>query len=227
MKMNYDRFSGMAAAVGIILIIAIVAWIGVAGPLWRAAWIATPAEWLGFAGNVVGGLFTLTAAIAAWFAVRAQINEQRRSIESQRRDLANSQFSTHMVAMAQCYRAYQNVQEGHLERSVQYSEFAEEVTSPSMLAILVDPLMGDDVGMVAMFMNAMKASASFKAAVNRISDPDGRYELIAGMIYSDLVDSITNRRKVMREKSVDELPSMALIDKTVYEYIRRHGVPPP
>jgi hypothetical protein len=80
--MNFDRYVGMASAVGIVLIWAIVAWIGVAGPIWRAYWTASPEQWLGFAGAIAGALATIVAGGAALFAayktlrpVKDQLNQ--------------------------------------------------------------------------------------------------------------------------------------------------------
>jgi hypothetical protein len=80
--MNFDRYVGMASAVGIVLIWAIVAWIGIAGPIWRAYWTASPEQWLGFAGAIAGALATIAAGAAALFAayktlkpVKDQLNQ--------------------------------------------------------------------------------------------------------------------------------------------------------
>ena len=80
--MNFDRYVGMASAVGIVLIWAIVAWIGIAGPIWRAYWTASPEQWLGFAGAIAGALATIVAGGAALFAayktlkpVKDQLNQ--------------------------------------------------------------------------------------------------------------------------------------------------------
>src|SRR5258708_3533217 len=66
--MKFDRYAGMASAVGILLIWAIIAWIGVAGPIWRARYTATPDQWLGLAGAIFGAMATLLAGGAALFA---------------------------------------------------------------------------------------------------------------------------------------------------------------
>jgi hypothetical protein len=60
-----------------IMIVVMSLWLGVHGPIWRAAWVAQPADWLGFFGGVVGGFMTLSAAGIAWLAVRMQIASDR------------------------------------------------------------------------------------------------------------------------------------------------------
>lgn len=60
------------AALGVILL-----WFGAYGPIWRAGWSAQPADWLGFAGNVVAGLMTLSAAAVAFLAVRMQVRSDQ------------------------------------------------------------------------------------------------------------------------------------------------------
>lgn len=66
--MKFERLCGAATAASLLLIWAIVAWLGFAGPIWRATWSATNGEWLGFAGAVAGALATIAAGAAALFA---------------------------------------------------------------------------------------------------------------------------------------------------------------
>lgn len=49
-RMNFERYAGTASAVGVVLVLTMVGWLGVAGPVWRACWTASPDQWLGFAG---------------------------------------------------------------------------------------------------------------------------------------------------------------------------------
>jgi hypothetical protein len=80
--MYFDRFAGLLAAAFLCLTLAIVAWTGVAGPIWRAHDTASPDQWLGFAGAVLGGFATLFTGGAALFAayktlvpMRDQLNQ--------------------------------------------------------------------------------------------------------------------------------------------------------
>jgi hypothetical protein len=57
----------------LVMLAALLFWFGAYGPIWRASWAAQPADWLGFAGSVIGGLMTFCAAGLAWMAVRMQI----------------------------------------------------------------------------------------------------------------------------------------------------------
>jgi methyl-accepting chemotaxis protein len=66
--MRFDRYAGIVSAVGLVLIWAVVAWLGVAGPIWRAYWTASPEQWLGFAGAIAGAMATLLAGALALFA---------------------------------------------------------------------------------------------------------------------------------------------------------------
>lgn len=79
--MKFERYAGMASAVGIVLILTLIGWLGVAGPVWRAYWTASPDQWLGFAGAVVAGVMTIIAAIVAWFSVQQQIRAQQLASE--------------------------------------------------------------------------------------------------------------------------------------------------
>jgi hypothetical protein len=63
--MNFDRFAGFLAASFICLILAIVAWSGVAGPIWRASSTASSEQWLGFAGTVLGAVLSSSATLLA------------------------------------------------------------------------------------------------------------------------------------------------------------------
>lgn len=71
--MENKDWPGITTAVLILFILTMIVWLGVAGPIWNAAWTASPDQWLGFAGSVLGALVTLLAAIVAWFAVSRQI----------------------------------------------------------------------------------------------------------------------------------------------------------
>ena len=73
--MKFDRYAGMASALSFIFIWAFVAWLGVIGPIWRAYWIASPEQWLGFAGAIVGALATILAGTAALFAAYKSLFE--------------------------------------------------------------------------------------------------------------------------------------------------------
>jgi hypothetical protein len=67
--MNFDRFAGMASAVGIVLILMIVTWLG----LWGPVSIDSIKEWqtlIGFGG-------TLAVGAIAWVNVSRQIQQQR------------------------------------------------------------------------------------------------------------------------------------------------------
>jgi hypothetical protein len=75
--MKFDRYAGLASVVGIVLVWVMIVWLGVGGPIWRAYWTASPEQWLGFAGNVLGGAMTLLAAGSAWFAVQSEISANR------------------------------------------------------------------------------------------------------------------------------------------------------
>ena len=59
------------------MIFVMIVWFGAYGHIWRAAWTAQPADWLGFFGNIIAGFMTLCAAGVAWLAVRMQIGSDR------------------------------------------------------------------------------------------------------------------------------------------------------
>jgi hypothetical protein len=75
--MNFERYAGIASAVGVVLVLTMVGWLGVAGPVWRAYWTASPDQWLGFAGAIGAALITVfgtgLAAVAAWIAIKRQV----------------------------------------------------------------------------------------------------------------------------------------------------------
>ena len=222
--MKFERYAAMAAAVGLVLIFSLIAWLGIAGPIWRASWTATPAEWLGFAGNLVGGLMTILAATVAWFAVQAQIREQRRSVESQRRDMANAKLTEHALAVFDCFAKFLGIfNAGDAERREAYDAFIANTQSREVLALLVDPLMGKDANMVALFINSMKRAAAGKAKIYDRADPDGRYELLATLLYDDLTNNIPERRQVLLKGTVDDLSGLALIDHQRFADIRQTG----
>jgi hypothetical protein len=59
-----------------------VAWLGIAGPIWHASNHASPDAWIGFAGNALGAMVALLAAIvAAYAAYRTELPMQRQLSE--------------------------------------------------------------------------------------------------------------------------------------------------
>jgi hypothetical protein len=75
--MNFDRFCGLLSASMICLILAIASWSGIVGPIWRASYSATPDQWLGFVGSLIGALATLLAAGVALFAAYRTLKPMR------------------------------------------------------------------------------------------------------------------------------------------------------
>lgn len=79
--MNFDRFAGLFAASAICLTLAFAAWTGIVGPIWQAGHTATPDQWLGFLGSVVGALATLVAALIALFAAYKTLKPMRAQLD--------------------------------------------------------------------------------------------------------------------------------------------------
>lgn len=75
--MKFDRFCGLLSAAVICLALAIASWSGVVGPIWKASYSATPDQWLGFVGSLVGALATLLAAGIALFAAYRTLKPMR------------------------------------------------------------------------------------------------------------------------------------------------------
>ncbi|MGY4198948.1 hypothetical protein [Bradyrhizobium sp. USDA 4520] len=75
--MNFDRFCGLLSATVLCLTLAIASWSGIVGPIWRASYSATPDQWLGFAGSLVGAFATLLAAGIALFAAYKTLKPMR------------------------------------------------------------------------------------------------------------------------------------------------------
>jgi hypothetical protein len=76
--MNFDRFAGLFAASAICLTLAIATWTGVFGPIWRATYTATPDQWLGFFGSVIGAVL---AALIALFAAYKTLSPMRAQLD--------------------------------------------------------------------------------------------------------------------------------------------------
>jgi hypothetical protein len=79
--MNFDRFAGIFAASAICLTLAIVSCTGVIGPIWRATNTATPDQWLGFAGAILGAVATPLAAGLALFAAIKTLSPMRAQLD--------------------------------------------------------------------------------------------------------------------------------------------------
>jgi hypothetical protein len=75
--MNFDRYAGMASAVGIVLILTLNGWLGFWGPIWHADWKTQPSDWLGLGGALFGSICTISAGWLAYSAVQTQIRMAR------------------------------------------------------------------------------------------------------------------------------------------------------
>lgn len=75
--MNSNQAPKVIFICTVLILGALLLCFGAYGPIWRAAWTAQPADWLGFAGSVLGGLMTFCAAGLAWMAVRMQIRSDQ------------------------------------------------------------------------------------------------------------------------------------------------------
>jgi len=222
----FDRYAGMASAVGAVLIMTMVAWLGIAGPIWRAYWSATPDQWLSFAGSVLGGFMTLTAAIVAWFAVQAQIGEQRRSIEMQRRDAAESSLTQHAAAIFSAHNEYGQIPLVSIEdRFDQYKEFEAVRCSAPVISTMIDPLIGKDHEAIALLMKAMHNDAL--SNIQKPGDGHLRHEkMIIPILYDDVHRMIGERRRIMRRGSVDDLTNIRVIKVEKYRRAIVDGKPP-
>jgi hypothetical protein len=85
--MNFDRFCGMASAAVILLILALNAWLGLFGPVWKAAWEMKPGDALGVIVAVIGWIVTLGVGTVAFFLSQRQIKLGRSQIELQQRQI--------------------------------------------------------------------------------------------------------------------------------------------
>lgn len=79
--MKFDRFAGFFAASAVCLTMAIVLWTGVVGPIWRATYTATPDQWLGFVGSLIGAVATVAAGLTALFAAYKTLSPMRAQLD--------------------------------------------------------------------------------------------------------------------------------------------------
>jgi hypothetical protein len=85
--MRRPEWPGIATAAVVILIGVIGAWLNIFGPIWRSAWTASPDQWLGFAGAIVGSFITSVIAVAAiYFAWRGITRQLRIGLVSREED---------------------------------------------------------------------------------------------------------------------------------------------
>jgi hypothetical protein len=74
------HWPGIATAVAILWIVSTVLWLGIAGPIWQAAGSSNPDPWIGFAGNALGAVVSLFAAIVAGIAAYRTIVPMQRQL---------------------------------------------------------------------------------------------------------------------------------------------------
>jgi hypothetical protein len=223
--MNFDRYAGMASAVGIVLTLTLIVWLGIAGPIWRAYWSATPDQWLSFAGSVLGGFMTLAAAIVAWFAVQVQIGEQRRSTEMQRRDTAENALTQHAAAIFSVHNEYGQIPlVGVEDRYDQYKEFEAVRCSGPVISTMIDPVIGKDHEAIGFLMKAMHNDAL--SNFQKPSETHPRHEkTIIPLLYEDVLRMIGERRRIMRKGTVDDLTNIRVIKLAKYRRAIIDGKP--
>ena len=78
--MKERPWPGIATAVAVVWIFSNIAWLGIAGPIWRASDSGNPDPWIGFAGNVLGAAVTLLAATVAGIAAYRTIVPMQRQL---------------------------------------------------------------------------------------------------------------------------------------------------
>jgi len=94
LRMNFDRYAGMASAVGIVLILTLVNWLGFWGPIWHSDWKSQPSDWLGLGGALFGSFCTIAAGGWAYYGVRQQIKITQGQIEVAQKEARANQFKS-------------------------------------------------------------------------------------------------------------------------------------
>lgn len=82
--MKVDHLAGTVAAVGILLTFAFVAWTGLWGPVWQAAWEMKPSDALGVIVGVAGWIVTFGMGAWAYYGVRLQLAATQTQIANDR-----------------------------------------------------------------------------------------------------------------------------------------------
>lgn len=75
--MNSNNLPGLTPIAILVFATILVGLISIGMPFTFAAEPLKLTDWLGFAGNLIGAMITLGAAVAAWLAVQSQLAEQR------------------------------------------------------------------------------------------------------------------------------------------------------
>jgi hypothetical protein len=207
---NIDQGLGATGLIGLALALVIVVSIG--APMVLSADQIKLADWLGFAGSLFGGAFTLGAAYVAWLAVQGQIAEQRRSAEAQRRDGADQRLSLIISAVMRVYNEYAQIAATHNEdRMRQFEDFEAFRYSPDLLMALIDPVVGHDREAINFLLHAMRNRAG--ALIGKVDAERGdSYGKIVPDLYREVLDGLTRRREVMQQGTVDDLMALRLIN---------------
>jgi hypothetical protein len=91
---NFDRYCGMASAVGIVLILMLVNWLGVWGPIWHSDWKSQPSDWLGLGGALFGSFCTIAAGGWAYYGVWQQIKITQGEIAAAQKEARSNHFKS-------------------------------------------------------------------------------------------------------------------------------------
>jgi hypothetical protein len=185
-------------------------------PLITTAEPVKVSDWLGFAGNIVGAGGTLMAAFIAWSAVQQQISEQRRAVESQRRDEADVRLNMLTSAIVRARSEYAMISvRKDAERIAQYEEFEAFRTSNEVLLTIIDPVVGRDNEAIGFLFNAMHHHGG--ALIGKYDEKKGRiYADLIPDLYRQIVNSLDQRRDEMRHNDVDHLRTLKLVDVDRY-----------
>jgi hypothetical protein len=185
------------------------------------------ADWIGFAGSIIGASMTVGAAIVAWFAVQAQINATRRHSEALRSDAAGRRLAAYAVALDDLTDSYFNARIHAGKPSSQdgaqsIEKFRHAADSSVLKEASIDGILGDDGTMLRFLVTIAKASVG--------DDRKQRDEFTAavGPLSGMLSNSIQERQRMLRAGAeISDLHEFAYIDQRKFMDAYIYGRPPP
>lgn len=124
-------------------------------PIWEAMKEGKPDDWLGFLGNLIAGLFTLLAAVIAWFAVKNQVSLAQSDAAQQRLTAYADALERVRVAWEAMIRA----PVASLSRAEEEKNFRSATASDLLFSAALDPIMGLDGRRITEMLDQMVRSA--------------------------------------------------------------------
>jgi len=178
--------------------------------------------WLGFWGGVVGGLFTVGAAVAAWVAAFKGIDHSKRQAAIERL-LTSRSVLMRLNSLRQIALDMANNNPGHPEILTANKTVADYVMSLEVIAAYNDPFLRGDVRAIEFFSTCTRGSVINIAGNPKIKT---RMRAVANELFYEIDKAIeTQIDSIDRGEELKVIALKSNIDLTQYHQHMVDGSP--